>query len=221
MLVFAASASAFSFGGVGAAPKLSRTRSALARATEPNQYDIWWAERRAQNSQVGQQYAAAQENKVAFDTGTAAGRAALRAARAEAARAAAAQAEAAGEAPSTLPMDEDFWWTRPAIAGQVVEMGWMPPASSSIGLVLTEFAESTYARAVFSNSARSVDEVDRATVRGMFAEVQLRDGTLELTMKSAFENVEGLLDRLAKYLRARIPQVREIHQMLRDGRNIL
>ena len=100
-------------------------------------------------------------------------------------------------------------------------MGWMPPASSSVGLVLTEFVESTYARAVFSNSARSVDETDRATIRGMFAEVQLRDGTLELTMRPAFENVEGLLDRLSKYLRARIPQIKEIHQMLRDGRNIL
>ena len=198
---------------------LSQVRVSAPRATA-NSYDIWWEERRARNAVAGQQMrAAAQQNAVVFDTGTAAGRAALRAARAEAAKAAAARAEAAGETPTTLPLDDDFWWTRPNMAGEVSEMGWMPPASSSIGLVLTDFVESTYAKAVFNNAR--VDGTDRATVRGMFSEVRLRDGTLELTMKPAFENIEGLLDRLSKYLRAKVPQIKEIHQMLRDGRNIL
>tara|TARA_B100000768_G_scaffold122990_1_gene113772 strand:- start:107 stop:340 length:234 start_codon:yes stop_codon:yes gene_type:complete len=33
----------------------------------------------------------------------------------------------------------------------------------------------------------------------------------------AFANVEGLFDRLATYVRARLPQIRQIHEKIRDG----
>ena len=41
-----------------------------------------------------------------------------------------------------------------------------------------------------------------------------------LHVPQAFANVEGLLDRLAKYLRARLPQLRQIHEMHREGMKI-
>ena len=33
----------------------------------------------------------------------------------------------------------------------------------------------------------------------------------------AFANVEGLFERLSTYLRARLPQIRQIHEKIRDG----
>ena len=33
----------------------------------------------------------------------------------------------------------------------------------------------------------------------------------------AFANVEGLFDRLATYVRARLPQIRQVHEKIRDG----
>lgn len=43
---------------------------------------------------------------------------------------------------------------------------------------------------------------------------------LQPYVPQAFANVEGLLDRLAKYLRARLPQLRQIHEMHREGMKI-
>ena len=168
--------------------------------------------------------AAAHEAAVVYDTGTAAGRAARRTALSEAARAAAAaaeaaraEAEAAGErvAPTTL---DDFWWTQGMLTGES-ECGWRPPASSIVALVLTEFVQSDYARQVF-NCAR-VGGTDYGQIRGMFESVRLRGGILELTFTKACQNVEGLTERLAAYLRAKVPQISAIHQMHRDGMNIL
>ena len=33
----------------------------------------------------------------------------------------------------------------------------------------------------------------------------------------AFANVEGLFERLSTYMRARLPQIRQIHEKMRDG----
>ena len=33
----------------------------------------------------------------------------------------------------------------------------------------------------------------------------------------AFANVEGLFERLSTYVRARLPQIRQIHEKIRDG----
>ena len=33
----------------------------------------------------------------------------------------------------------------------------------------------------------------------------------------AFANVEGNFDRLATYVRVRLPQIRQIHEKIRDG----
>ena len=55
----------------------------------------------------------------------------------------------------------------------------------------------------------------------MFESVRLRNGTLELTMRDEYSNTEGLLDRLAKYMRARIPGLKGIEQMVPDGSVVL
>ena len=99
------------------------------------------------------------------------------------------------------------------------ECSWIPPPSSSVAQVLSEFVGSDYARQVFNNMR--APGTDYGQIRGMFEAVRLRDGTLELTMRQQYNNIEGLLDRLAKYLRARIPQLKSINHMLADGMNIL
>ena len=197
------------------------SRSATLRA---NEFDVWWEERRIKS--IRRTRAAAHEEMMSFDTGSAAGRAARRAALAEAARAKKDRArverdkaEASGEPSATLPIDDNFFWTSAMLSGDVGEFGWRAPSSSSIGRVLTEFVESDYARTVF-NYCRAAG-TDYSQIRGMFASVRLRDGTLELTMRQSYENVEGLLDRLALYLRARIPDLIDIRQVHRDGMNIL
>ena len=123
---------------------------------------------------------------------------------------------AAGEA---LPLDADFYWTRATVTGEVGDCAWIPPKSSSVGIVLSEFVRSDFAQAIFNNY--QVTPTDHGQIRGMFESVRLRDGTLELTMKQSVANVEGLVERLAMYLRVRLPQLRGIHQMHRDGMNIL
>jgi len=94
-----------------------------------------------------------------------------------------------------------------------------PAYSASVGQALTEFVESDYARQVF-NFLR-VDGADRGQIGGMFETVRQRDGKLELTMTRTCANVEGLVDRIAMYLRARVPRLRGIYQMHKDGMNIL
>ena len=126
-----------------------------------------------------------------------------------------ARAEAAGEdvLKGMLPLDEDFWWST------LEEDYWYPPPSSSVALVLSEFVGSDYARAVFNNVR--APGTDYGRIGGMFESVRLRNGTLELTLRQTYNNIEGLLDRLTKYLRARIPDLRAVHQVLADGYNIL
>lgn len=180
---------------------------------QANAYDTWWYERR-QRSKLHAK--ARSGNAVTCDTGGAVGRAAARAARAEAAKKMAAAAKAAG---NTLELDQDFQWHKFLINAEVGETGWVPPASSSVGRVLTEFVGSKYANALFNTYGTVA--TDYAEVRGIFDCVRLRDGVLELTLKNTYANVEGLMDRLAVYLRARLPQLTGIHQMHREGMNIL
>ena len=53
-----------------------------------------------------------------------------------------------------------------------------------------------------------------------FESVRLTDAKVVVKMKPTLNQVEGLKDRLAKYLRARMPEVVEIHAVLRDGVDI-
>ena len=119
-----------------------------ARCPAPlaNEYDDWWDERRAQHRAVDNQaWAAAKAKYAAYDTGSAAGRAALRAARA---KAASAQAESAAAVPGALlQLDEGFCWSGEMMSDEF--SCWSPPPSSSVALVLHEFVRSDYARVVF------------------------------------------------------------------------
>ena len=185
-------------------------------ALKANAYDDWYQARRARNTVIASQVAAAtQENAAAFNTGSAAGRAALRAARAEAAKAAEA---ATGAEQNTLPLDKgDFRWTSAMLSGEA-SLNFDPSTSSNVGVVLTEFVQSDYARQVFN--FRRVPGTDYGTIRGMFQSVQLVSTRLELKTSMQCQNVEGLFERLAMYLRARIPDITEIHEMHKDGMNI-
>ena len=76
------------------------------------------------------------------------------------------------------------------------------------GLVLSDGTKI----AGFPNNSDSVLLVDRQGVV---------TGKLVLQLKKAFnERNTALLDRLARYLRARIPEVRSIHALHRDGEDI-
>jgi len=215
LLLLARSTSAFcpNIGGPLSLPPRARFPMRFP-AFRANEFDFWWEERRARHAAVGNEvWAAAKANAAAFNTASAEGRAALRAARA---KAASEQAARAATAPNTLQLDEDFWWSGAMLSDEVSR--WSPPSSSSVALVLTEFVRSDYARQVF-NYCR-VAGTDYGQIRGMFESVRLVGTKLELKPKQACANVEGLFDRLAKYLRARIPQIKEIHEMTRDGSNI-
>ena len=142
-------------------------------------------------------------------------REAAAAAAAEAAAAERERADAAGETlpNGMLPLEADFWWST------LEEDYWYPPPSSSVALVLSEFVGSDYARAVFNNVR--APGTDYGRIGGMFQSVRLRNGTVELTLRQDYNNIEGLLDRLTKYFRARIPHLQGVHQVLADGVNIL
>ena len=121
-----------------------------ARCPAPlaNEYDDWWNERRAQHTAVDTKaWAAARAQEAAYNTGSAAGRAALRAARAKAASAQAAASAASAAPGALLELDEDFYWS-PGMIGDEFS-GWSPPPSSSVALVLHEFLRSDYAQVVF------------------------------------------------------------------------
>ncbi|EOD11982.1 hypothetical protein EMIHUDRAFT_120222 [Emiliania huxleyi CCMP1516] len=191
-------------------------------AAEANAFDVWWAERRARNTVAGKPRAVWAQ-AAAYESKSAEGRARLRAARvaaaaAEAAAAEAAAAEAASPAATAnaLPLDSSFRWTASMLSGEA-NCAWSPPLSSSVGVVLTEFVQSDYARAVFNT--RRVGGSDYGQIHGMFDSVRLVGTRLELKPRQACENVEGLFDRLAKYLRARIPQIKDVVEIIRDGEN--
>ena len=143
LLHLARRASAFSPPSTGHS-LVPHLRAARCPAPLANEYDDWWDERRAKHAAVDNQaWAAAKAREAAYDTGSAAGRAALRAARAKA-----ASASAASAVPGTLlQLDEDFRWSGEMMSDEF--SCWSPPPSSSVGLVLHEFVRSDYARVVF------------------------------------------------------------------------
>ena len=55
----------------------------------------------------------------------------------------------------------------------------------------------------------------------MFERVEVNGGRVTISLKRAFgESNEGLLDRISKYLRGRIPHLGEIQVVHKDGREI-
>jgi hypothetical protein len=202
-------------------PCISGVRSLFPRARNPalmvNDHDDWWAQRRARQTEAAKNW---QVHAAAYNTGSAMDRYAARAARAEAAKvaaASAAEAAARGEiSPGTLPLDQDFRWTNFMMSDP--HSDWTPPPSSNVGRVLTHFVQSEYARKLFA--FRRVPETDKGQIRGMFSEVQLVGTTLELRPRQECANVEGMFDRLAPYLRARLPELQQIHELQKDGMNL-
>jgi len=127
---------------------VAQSRWARCPAPLANEYDDWWNERRAQHTAVSTQaWAAARAREAAYNTGSAEGRAALRAARAKAASAQAAASAASAAPGALLQLDEDFYWSA-GIMGDELSC-WSPPPSSSVALVLHEFLRSDYAQVLF------------------------------------------------------------------------
>jgi hypothetical protein len=96
----------------------------------------------------------------------------------------------------------------------------LPLNVESVTEVLTDFVRSRYAWETF-NYASVQCVTDYGTLEGMFQNVQIKEGgKIVITMKPVFSSMEGLLDRMTTYLRARIPQIVAIHAMHRDGFDI-
>lgn len=133
----------------------------------------------------------------------------------------------------------DLWWkerearaiamyrqqqsSTPQPQAQVQQSQAFPPLPlnvPSVAQVLTDFVQSTYARQVF-NFVATQSATEYGTIEGMFESVKVNEGgTIVIKLKPAFSNVEGLLDRITRYLRARIPQIAAINVMHRDGMDI-
>ena len=107
--------------------------------------------------------------------------------------------------PPGLPLDEDFFWRSDfTVRGEPVG-----PSGSSIRQALQEFVESAYARTLCNRF--NVSPTDYGQIDGMFQTVTLSDARLKLRLKQAFnERNEALMDRLSRYLRVRVPDLREI-----------
>ena len=85
--------------------------------------------------------------------------------------------------------------------------------------VLTEFVQSVYALTLFRNF--KCEPTDYGQIAGMFEFVQLRQGGIVVKLKRTFgETNPGLLDRMANYLRARIPQLKTVTVIHREGQDI-
>ena len=124
----------------------------------------------------------------------------------------------------------DIWWTQRR-ARQRVRAGMAqgapaakpePPVAldqAGVEQVLTEFVQSMYAATLFRNFR--CEPTDYGQIAGMFEFVQLERGGVVLKLKRTFgEQNTALLDRMALYLRARIPQMQSIRVMHRDGQDI-
>lgn len=122
----------------------------------------------------------------------------------------------------------DAWWTERRARNVPLDAQGMPvPAIAtleldrdSVVMVLREFVQSDYAMQIFTYS--NIQSVtDYGEIRGMFEYVRVDNTTIEVKMKKAFDDRNtALLDRLSKYLRARIPSIAEIHAVHRDGLDI-
>lgn len=95
----------------------------------------------------------------------------------------------------------------------------LPLDAESVDHVLLEFVRSDFCKQLFDY--RSIQPTDYGCIHGMFESVKLVDSVLMVKLKPAFgETNASLLDRMVRYLRARVSGVREVHVMHRDGRTI-
>jgi hypothetical protein len=127
------------------------------------------------------------------------------------------------------PSDFDLWWEQRRArntlhngqleARPTAQDGPLPFDVESVGLVLSAFVRSEYARQVCN--VRNLEPTEHGRVDGMFEKVQLGEAKLVLRLKRVFgERNTHLLERLALYLRAKIPQIKQVHALHRDGMDI-
>lgn len=90
----------------------------------------------------------------------------------------------------------------------------------NLSLVLTEFVQSDFCRQACNYCM--VEGTAYGQVDGMFEYVRIRGARIDVKIRRSFEQRRMvLLDRLAKYLRARFPnQIAEITTQSRDGTEI-
>jgi len=129
--------------------------------------------------------------------------------------------------PAIRANEFDDWWAarrrsnivgeqqQPQAASEALEMD-----RQNVAIVLTDFVRSDYAKTVCNH--HNLSPTDFGQLSGMFEYVKLASSsTLELKLKRAIDETnEGVLDRVSKYLKERIPAIVEIHAVHRDGRNI-
>ena len=130
---------------------------------------------------------------------------------------------------TTLRANEfDVWWEQRRArntlhsgkkAHVAASLETLPLNRDSVVLVVSQFVQSDYCRACCNRL--NVDGTDYGQIEGMFEYVQIAEPKLVLKVKRTFgERNTALLDRLTRYLRARIPAIKEIHAMHREGRDI-
>ena len=104
----------------------------------------------------------------------------------------------------------DDWWKARKILhdGQRLTQALetLPLDSNSVAVVLNTFVRSSYAKQLCDYCY--VQPTDYFTVEGMFQTVKLIDNRIEIELKDAFkQRSKPLLDRLALYLKARVPGI--------------
>ena len=114
-----------------------------------------------------------------------------------------------------LPDDDETRTTR-----HQTTLETLPLDKVHLAQALTEFVESDFVHTMFLYF--DIQEVTSyGTLRGVFESVDLNGWTITLRLNRSFDAKKGqLLDRLSKYLRARLGRRVQIHALHRDGRDI-
>ena len=146
--------------------------------------------------------------------------------------------------------DHDIWWeerrARNRAAAQGYQYGGGPPPQpmmdpygpgpmggggggggkplDQIGLetLLVAFAESDFMAEKFRYYGSRINRSDRGPVFDVFSHASVNGGNIELELRDPFDDAKKvLLDRLAKYIRARYPhQQLTVYHYNRDGRDV-
>ena len=98
------------------------------------------------------------------------------------------------------------------------------PPLDQIGLetLLVAFAESDFMAEKFRYYGSRINHSDRGPVFDVFSHASVNGGNIELELRDPFDDAKKvLLDRLAKYIRARYPhQQLTVYHFNRDGRDV-
>ena len=117
----------------------------------------------------------------------------------------------------------DVWWAERRSANKLhnaqapaAVLQPLPLDVDGVTQVLTEFVRSEYVTQVCNHY--NLEPTDYGQISGIFESVRLDDATLSVKLKRAVgETNEALLERLSKYLRARIAPPISMNVVTRDG----